>query len=118
MYWRRYAIKEIPTADPKKFDLWLHQRWIEKDELLEYYAANGAFPEDQEPTEKKAMEQAPGLRKRVGGKERVIQVVGGKERAIQVVGGTNVAGVWEGPVETEVKIAGWGDVFAIFSVVG
>ena len=44
LYWRRYAIKDIPLDDPEKFELWLRQRWYEKDALLEQYMSTGRFP--------------------------------------------------------------------------
>ncbi|KAI5783528.1 acyltransferase-domain-containing protein [Geopyxis carbonaria] len=54
MYWRRFSVKSIPIDDATKFDLWLRERWIEKDRLLEYYIVNGVFPAEvdshQEPT--------------------------------------------------------------------
>lgn len=37
----------IPLDDPPKFESWLRQRWLEKDELLEGYAQTGRFPGDQ-----------------------------------------------------------------------
>jgi hypothetical protein len=49
MHWRRFAVADIPE-DEKDFDLWLEQRWVEKDELLEYYEKNGSFPIDDEVT--------------------------------------------------------------------
>lgn len=47
MYWRRYSVASIPLEDPKKFELWLRQRWLEKEELLEQYIQNGRFPADE-----------------------------------------------------------------------
>ena len=46
MYWRRFAVSSIPVDDPKAFELWLKQVWLEKEDLLEYYAQNGRFPAD------------------------------------------------------------------------
>jgi hypothetical protein len=45
MYWRRFAMSSIPLDDPEKFDLWLRERWTEKDALIEQYMATGRFPE-------------------------------------------------------------------------
>ncbi|KAF2005510.1 acyltransferase-domain-containing protein [Amniculicola lignicola CBS 123094] len=50
MYWRRFAIKDIPMADEKIFGDWLLERWREKDNLLEYYVENGRFPADSGTT--------------------------------------------------------------------
>ena len=44
MYWRRFAVSSIPLDDPQQFDGWIRQRWIEKDELLEFYMQHGRFP--------------------------------------------------------------------------
>jgi lysocardiolipin and lysophospholipid acyltransferase len=53
MYWRRFAVSEIPINDPKAFDEWLLERWREKDRLLEGYLQTGRFPandgEDEAP---------------------------------------------------------------------
>lgn len=48
MYWRRFAMSAIPLDDPEKFDLWLRERWIEKDALIEQYVATGRFPESKD----------------------------------------------------------------------
>ena len=47
MYWRRFAISTIPIDDAPKFELWLRQRWIEKEALLEGYLQTGRFPADE-----------------------------------------------------------------------
>lgn len=48
MYWRRFAMSSIPLDDPEKFDLWLREKWTEKDALLEQYVATGRFPESKD----------------------------------------------------------------------
>lgn len=48
MYWRRFAVKDIPHADSKQFETWLHDRWVEKDDLLEYYHQYGHWPADED----------------------------------------------------------------------
>ena len=45
MHFRRFRIKDIPIHDIKEFDVWLRERWKEKDNLLEYYYQYGTFPE-------------------------------------------------------------------------
>ena len=45
MHFRRFRIKDIPIHDIKEFDVWLRERWKEKDNLLEYYDQYGTFPE-------------------------------------------------------------------------
>lgn len=44
MYWRRFAVSEIPVDDHEAFDAWLTERWREKDELLDQYLKTGFFP--------------------------------------------------------------------------
>lgn len=48
MYWRRFAIKDIPLGDEKVFADWLLQRWREKDDLLQYYLDHNRFPADSD----------------------------------------------------------------------
>ena len=47
MYWRRFLVSSIPVDDPKKFELWLRQRWIEKDKFIENYYRTGRLPADE-----------------------------------------------------------------------
>ncbi|KAA8905536.1 acyltransferase-domain-containing protein [Sphaerosporella brunnea] len=109
MHWRRFAVKDIPIEDPAEFELWLRERWYEKDNLLEYYMENGRFPEDDEPKDNGHITENIDTRQR--------HKVCGEERTVSTVGGTNSDGKWEGPVETEVKLARWWDVLDIFTVV-
>lgn len=44
MHWRRFAVSEIPLDDQKEFDLWLRERWTEKDQLLQQCFETGRFP--------------------------------------------------------------------------
>jgi len=44
LYWRRFAISSIPLEDPKEFEIWLRDRWTEKDALLEEFTQTGKFP--------------------------------------------------------------------------
>ena len=44
MHWRRFNVSTIPFEDKDAFDLWLRERWIEKNELMEYYIQHGRFP--------------------------------------------------------------------------
>lgn len=43
-YWRRFRVDTIPTDDSEKFDVWLRERWYEKDALMEQYISTGRFP--------------------------------------------------------------------------
>ncbi|KAI4159645.1 MAG: hypothetical protein LQ342_006412 [Letrouitia transgressa] len=47
MYWRRFDVSSIPVDNDKAFDNWLRARWIEKDQLLQYYQKTGHFPADK-----------------------------------------------------------------------
>jgi len=44
MYWRRFAVKDIPLDTVEEFDTWLQKRWYEKDALMEQYLTTGRFP--------------------------------------------------------------------------
>ncbi|PGH23190.1 hypothetical protein AJ80_02720 [Polytolypa hystricis UAMH7299] len=44
LYWRRFAVSEIPLDDQKEFEAWLLKRWAEKDALLEQFYETGKFP--------------------------------------------------------------------------
>lgn len=46
MHWRRFHINSIPINHPKAFDVWLRNRWREKDYMLEYFTHNSRFPAD------------------------------------------------------------------------
>ena len=65
MYWRRFAVSSIPVDDPKAFEKWLSKVWLEKEALLEQFAANGRFPTDDEAQEEKVNGEA-GARLRQG----------------------------------------------------
>ena len=44
MHWRKFAVKDIPLDDATKFDVWLRERWYEKDALMEEFLTKGRFP--------------------------------------------------------------------------
>ncbi|KAK8097065.1 acyltransferase [Apiospora kogelbergensis] len=44
LYWRRFALADMPLHDQAAFDVWLRERWYEKDALLEQYVTTGRFP--------------------------------------------------------------------------
>lgn len=44
MYWRRFAVKDIPLDNQEAFDTWLRERWYEKDAFMEQYLTTGRFP--------------------------------------------------------------------------
>ncbi|KAF2853795.1 acyltransferase-domain-containing protein [Plenodomus tracheiphilus IPT5] len=44
MHWRRFHLDDIPYANTKAFEVWLRNRWREKDYMLEYFNRNNRFP--------------------------------------------------------------------------
>jgi len=48
LYWRRFALADIPLNDQESFEAWIEARWREKDEFLEQYINTGRFPADTE----------------------------------------------------------------------
>lgn len=92
MYWRRFAVASIPVDDPKAFEKWLMERWLEKEDLLEGYVQNGRFPADQghDSDGEPALKGATGAKVSQGA----------------------------GFIETEVKVAHWIEVGQIFVVLG
>ncbi|KAF2269127.1 acyltransferase-domain-containing protein [Lojkania enalia] len=44
MHWRRFHIDSIPLNNSKAFEVWLRNRWREKDYMLEYFNRNNRFP--------------------------------------------------------------------------
>ncbi|KAK3328035.1 acyltransferase-domain-containing protein [Cercophora scortea] len=43
-YWRRFRVADIPLDTQDAFDMWLRERWYEKDALMEQYTSTGRFP--------------------------------------------------------------------------
>jgi 1-acyl-sn-glycerol-3-phosphate acyltransferase len=46
MHFRRFKISEIPIDNDKAFEVWLRNRWREKDYLLEHFVRHNRFPEE------------------------------------------------------------------------
>ncbi|KAF2625054.1 hypothetical protein BU25DRAFT_346468 [Macroventuria anomochaeta] len=44
MHWRRFHISDIPIQNTKAFEVWLRNRWREKDYMLEYFQRHTRFP--------------------------------------------------------------------------
>ncbi|KAJ4375148.1 hypothetical protein N0V83_002232 [Neocucurbitaria cava] len=44
MHWRRFHLDTIPIQNTKAFEVWLRNRWREKDYMLEYFNRNNRFP--------------------------------------------------------------------------
>ena len=58
LYWRRFPISSIPLDDSKAFEKWLHKRWLEKDELIEYFLTHDRFPSEYDTKEEEVLEKA------------------------------------------------------------
>ncbi|KAK7567014.1 hypothetical protein IWX91DRAFT_207461 [Phyllosticta citricarpa] len=56
MHWRRFRISEIPIDNPEAFEVWLRNRWKEKDHYLDYFSRTGHFP-SQEPWKAKSSKE-------------------------------------------------------------
>lgn len=48
IYWRRWAISEIPYEDEKEFEKWIQDRWYEKDELMDKFINEGKWSDEEE----------------------------------------------------------------------
>ncbi len=90
MYWRRFPTSSIPVNDPAEFELWLRDRWWEKDALMEGYVKNGRFPADEG-------HNSEGKPARAG------------SSAPEVMKGA-------GYIETTVRVARWYEIGHIFSI--
>ncbi|RAR05036.1 acyltransferase-domain-containing protein [Stemphylium lycopersici] len=44
MHWRRFHLSDIPYENTHAFEVWLRNRWREKDYMLEYFNRNNRFP--------------------------------------------------------------------------
>lgn len=51
MHWRRFHISTIPIQNTKAFEVWLRNRWREKDYMLEYFNRHTRFPAEDFWTE-------------------------------------------------------------------
>jgi hypothetical protein len=93
MHWRRFRIDSIPINNSKAFEVWLRNRWREKDYMLEYFNRNNRFPADDFWKEHLDMDSQSST----GGK--TLRTV--PRPAIQI--------------ETEVKSGNWNEFVKIFA---
>jgi hypothetical protein len=114
MHWRRFAISTIPISSTAEFEAWLAERWREKDDLLEYYMQNGRFPEDESSKPINGHSVKPENENPLESRKKI--KVGGEERLVTTTGGSTLTGGWGGPIETEVKLRAWWEVFDMFVV--
>lgn len=47
MYWRRFAMADIPLNESEEFEAWVNDRWQEKEQLLARFKQTGRFPPDE-----------------------------------------------------------------------
>lgn len=100
MYWRRFAIADMPLHDQDAFDLWLRERWSEKDSYIEYFLNNGQFPAN-----KAALKDNRSALKDITNGSTLV----------------NPGTTKEGHIETQVKLAHWweiGNIFVILASAG
>lgn len=45
---RRFKIASIPKDNEEEFSQWVHERWVEKDELMGRFYKCGSFPKDEQ----------------------------------------------------------------------
>ena len=88
MYWRRFAVADIPVDDGKAFEAWLMRRWEEKEALLEYFKQHDHFPVDEPVGPAKGPD-------------------GGEGVSADETGGV---------IETEVKLKHWWEVGQIYGI--
>ncbi|KAF2001449.1 acyltransferase-domain-containing protein [Amniculicola lignicola CBS 123094] len=93
MHWRRFHLDDIPYTNKKAFDVWLRNRWREKDYMLEYFQRNTRFP--AEDFWKDHLE----IPENRSSDSRTIRTV--PRPAVQI--------------ETEVKAANWNEFVKIFA---
>lgn len=43
MHWRKFEVGKIPLANVEDFGKWLQARWVEKDDMLDFYYKTGSF---------------------------------------------------------------------------
>ncbi|RPA80461.1 acyltransferase-domain-containing protein [Ascobolus immersus RN42] len=111
MYWRRFAVDDIPYSDEEKFKDWLTVRWREKDALLEYFETHGTWPEDEVVLGWKG--QSEMVSKKVvglGAEATPPPSPPAVKRVMEMPG--------QGPpvIETEVKLRYWWHAFDVFTV--
>ena len=94
MHWRRFHISTIPIHNTKAFDVWLRNRWREKDYMLEYFNRHTRFPAEEfwkdqlDMGDRSSQSQSQSIRTR-------------PRPAVQI--------------ETQVKSANWNDFVKIFA---
>lgn len=65
LYWRRFAVKDIPMESSEVFEKWIEQKWREKDKLLEQFYVTGRFPVDVAAKSEKGTSEGGYIKSRV-----------------------------------------------------
>jgi 1-acyl-sn-glycerol-3-phosphate acyltransferase/uncharacterized protein YlzI (FlbEa/FlbD family) len=97
MHWRRFHLDDIPIENTKAFEVWLRNRWREKDYMLEYFQRNSRFP--AEDFWKNHLDMDTKSQSSHGNGNRTIRSV--PRPAVQI--------------ETEVKSGNWNEFVKIFA---
>ncbi|KAF1832479.1 acyltransferase-domain-containing protein [Decorospora gaudefroyi] len=97
MHWRRFHLDDIPIEHTKAFEVWLRNRWREKDYMLEYFNRNNRFP--AEDFWKNHLEMDTKSESSRGNGNKTLRTV--PKPAVQI--------------ETEVKSGNWNEFVKIFA---
>lgn len=99
MHWRRFRISDIPYENTHAFEVWLRNRWREKDYMLEYFSRHTRFPAEDFWKNHLDMDTKSESSKGGPNGSRTIRTVA--RPAVQI--------------ETEVKSGNWNEFVKIFA---
>ncbi|KAG9186121.1 hypothetical protein G6011_02677 [Alternaria panax] len=97
MHWRRFHLDDIPYENTHAFEVWLRNRWREKDYMLEYFSRHNRFP--AEDFWKNHLDMDTKSESSRGNGNKTIRTV--PRPAVQI--------------ETEVKSGNWNEFVKIFA---
>ncbi|OAG16439.1 acyltransferase-domain-containing protein [Alternaria alternata] len=97
MHWRRFHLDDIPYENTHAFEVWLRNRWREKDYMLEYFSRHTRFP--AEDFWKNHLDMDTKSESSRGNGSKTIRTV--PRPAVQI--------------ETEVKSGNWNEFVKIFA---
>ncbi|KAI5784998.1 acyltransferase-domain-containing protein [Peziza echinospora] len=118
MYFRRFKLVDIPVDNEEEFTIWLRARWVEKDNLVDFYVKYGRFPDDDELDQAIAPTPLNGNAFPTDGSgELRRRTIAPSSSPIEINGETKFDDVERKSksVETEVKLRNTWEVFDIFS---
>ena len=99
MHWRRFRVSDIPYENTHAFEVWLRNRWREKDYMLEYFSRHTRFPAEDFWKNHLDMDTKSESSKGGPNGSRTIRTVA--RPAVQI--------------ETEVKSGNWNEFVKIFA---